>query len=280
MAHLPRRRWAGAGLDAVGLPIDGHRDRHRHRSASAARRARPVRARAIRAAVGDPSLLRHRGDDGRRHQPRGGGARLRHPAGHRRGRRREPARGTDPLHLELRDGRAAARAVAPSRRPLRRPLRPPAGEIIVTIGVSEALMLATHAASSTPATRSSPPTPTTSPYPPCGRSSPAASSSQFHPRRREHDFRVSRPRTWRAHVHRAHEGHPPRLPVQPDGRGQMTREDLAAIADVAARRDLIVISDEIYDRLSYGIEHTCFARASRHEEFAPSSSAASPRPTP
>ncbi len=28
---------------------------------------------------------------------------------------------------------------------------------------------------------------------------------------------------------------------------------------MAARHDLIVISDEIYDRLSYGIEHTCFA---------------------
>jgi aminotransferase len=39
----------------------------------------------------------------------------------------------------------------------------------------------------------------------------------------------------------------------------MTREDLTEIADLAARRDLIVISDEIYDRLSYGIEHTCFA---------------------
>jgi aminotransferase len=39
----------------------------------------------------------------------------------------------------------------------------------------------------------------------------------------------------------------------------MTREDLADVADLAARRDLIVISDEIYDRLSYGIPHTCFA---------------------
>ena len=28
---------------------------------------------------------------------------------------------------------------------------------------------------------------------------------------------------------------------------------------MAARHDLIVISDEIYDRLSYGIPHTCFA---------------------
>jgi len=39
----------------------------------------------------------------------------------------------------------------------------------------------------------------------------------------------------------------------------MTRDDLLEIADVAARHDLIVISDEIYDRLSYGIDHTCFA---------------------
>jgi aminotransferase len=39
----------------------------------------------------------------------------------------------------------------------------------------------------------------------------------------------------------------------------MTREDLAEIADLAARRDLIVISDEIYDRLTYGLPHTCFA---------------------
>ena len=47
-------------------------------------------------------------------------------------------------------------------------------------------------------------------------------------------------------------------PSNPTG-AQMTREDLAEIADVAARRDLIVISDEIYDRLTYGIPHTCFA---------------------
>lgn len=34
---------------------------------------------------------------------------------------------------------------------------------------------------------------------------------------------------------------------------------LAEIADWAARHDLLVISDEIYDRLVYGIEHTCFS---------------------
>jgi aminotransferase len=47
-------------------------------------------------------------------------------------------------------------------------------------------------------------------------------------------------------------------PANPTG-AQMTREDLADIADLAARRDLVVISDEIYDRLSYGMPHTCFA---------------------
>jgi aminotransferase len=36
------------------------------------------------------------------------------------------------------------------------------------------------------------------------------------------------------------------------------RENLEAIADIAERHDLIVISDEIYDRLVYGQEHVCF----------------------
>ena len=47
---------------------------------AAARRwpSAPWRARPRGPAVGDPPLLRHRGDDGRRHQPRGRGAGLRH----------------------------------------------------------------------------------------------------------------------------------------------------------------------------------------------------------
>ncbi len=47
-------------------------------------------------------------------------------------------------------------------------------------------------------------------------------------------------------------------PANPTG-AQMTREDLEAIAQVVLRHDLLVISDEIYDRLSYDIPHTCFA---------------------
>jgi aminotransferase len=47
-------------------------------------------------------------------------------------------------------------------------------------------------------------------------------------------------------------------PSNPTG-AVMSRERLLEIADLAERYDLLVISDEIYDRLVYGIEHTCFA---------------------
>jgi aminotransferase len=47
-------------------------------------------------------------------------------------------------------------------------------------------------------------------------------------------------------------------PSNPTG-AVMPREKLEAIAKVARRRNIIVISDEIYARLNYGSEHTCFA---------------------
>ena len=47
-------------------------------------------------------------------------------------------------------------------------------------------------------------------------------------------------------------------PNNPTG-AVMTRENLAAIAQLAERHDLLVISDEIYDRLVYAIPHTQFA---------------------
>ena len=37
------------------------------------------------------------------------------------------------------------------------------------------------------------------------------------------------------------------------------KETLLAIARIAEKHDLIVISDEIYDRLVYGVEHVCFS---------------------
>ncbi len=47
-------------------------------------------------------------------------------------------------------------------------------------------------------------------------------------------------------------------PNNPTG-AVMTRENLAQIASLAEKYDLLVISDEIYDRLVYGQAHVCFA---------------------
>src|SRR5512143_676436 len=47
-------------------------------------------------------------------------------------------------------------------------------------------------------------------------------------------------------------------PNNPTG-AVMPRQRLLEIAALAAQRDLIVLSDEIYDRLVYGVEHVCFA---------------------
>lgn len=47
-------------------------------------------------------------------------------------------------------------------------------------------------------------------------------------------------------------------PSNPTGATQ-TREDLQALVDIAVRHDLYILSDEIYDRLTYVGEHTCVA---------------------
>ncbi len=47
-------------------------------------------------------------------------------------------------------------------------------------------------------------------------------------------------------------------PNNPTG-AVMSRERLLDVAQLAEQHDLLVFSDEIYDRLVYGVEHTCFA---------------------
>jgi aspartate/methionine/tyrosine aminotransferase len=47
-------------------------------------------------------------------------------------------------------------------------------------------------------------------------------------------------------------------PNNPTG-AVLERERLVEIARWAEEHDLLVVSDEIYDRLVYGIQHTCFA---------------------
>jgi aminotransferase len=48
------------------------------------------------------------------------------------------------------------------------------------------------------------------------------------------------------------------FPNNPTG-SVMTREELLPLAEIARERDLLVLSDEIYDRLTYSGEHACFA---------------------
>jgi len=47
-------------------------------------------------------------------------------------------------------------------------------------------------------------------------------------------------------------------PSNPTG-AVMERDDLLPVADVARKHNLFVVSDEIYDRLVYGVKHTCVA---------------------
>ena len=47
-------------------------------------------------------------------------------------------------------------------------------------------------------------------------------------------------------------------PHNPTG-AVMDKADLDEIAELARARDLIVVSDEIYEQLIYGVKHTCFA---------------------
>jgi len=54
-------------------------------------------------------------------------------------------------------------------------------------------------------------------------------------------------------------------PANPTG-AVMPRDKLAQIAEVARRHHLLVVSDEIYARLVYGVEHTCFATLPQMKE--------------
>jgi aminotransferase len=54
-------------------------------------------------------------------------------------------------------------------------------------------------------------------------------------------------------------------PANPTG-AVMSRQKLTAIAEVARRHQLLIISDEIYSRLVYGVEHTCMATLPKMKE--------------
>ena len=180
-------------------------------------RAGPVRARPRRAPVGHPQVLRHPRHDDRRDQPRGGGARLRHAASRHRGRCRIPARGPDPLHLELRDRRASAGALDAPRGSLRRRVR--SGEGAAHHGRRLGGRGPRPAGDLRPRRRSHPPRTVVR------RLCPRDRVRRWHGRPRRHALRGRfRPGSGsgRGRDHAADEGALPRLPVQPD-RGRPAR---------------------------------------------------------
>jgi len=130
----------------------------------------------------------------------------------------------------------------------------PAAEILVTVGVSEALDLA-FSAILDPGDEVIMPTPCFIAYAPAiVMSGGQPVSLRTGP---ENGFQVSAADIAKAITTRTKAillGYP----CNPTG-AVMSREGLLDIARLAEERDLLVISDEIYDRLVYGGEHACFA---------------------
>ncbi len=129
----------------------------------------------------------------------------------------------------------------------------PEKEILITVGVSEALHLAALATVNA-GDEVIVPQPSFVAYTACvlfAEGDPVPIPTYV-----EHDFQVTAeqieavitPRTQALLIG---------YPNNPTG-AVMSRERLMEIADLAERYDLLVISDELYDRLVYGVEHVCF----------------------
>ena len=130
----------------------------------------------------------------------------------------------------------------------------PRNEVLITVGVSEGMDLALRAILS-PGDEVLITEPCYVSYSPCtlmagGVPVPIQTTA-------ENDFRLT--------ARQVEEAITPRTkalilcyPNNPTG-ATMSREELLEIARVAEKHDLIVISDEIYDKLTYVGKHTCFA---------------------
>ena len=130
----------------------------------------------------------------------------------------------------------------------------PAREILVTVGGSEAMDLAVRAILA-PGDEILIPEPCFVSYGPCATI--AGGQVKYIPTRVEEDFRVDPKKIKEAITGRTKAifiGYP----NNPTG-AVMDRASLLEIAKIAKEHDLIVISDEIYDRLVYDVTHTCFA---------------------
>lgn len=131
----------------------------------------------------------------------------------------------------------------------------PESELLITVGVSEALYLALTAIID-PGDEVLIPTPCFVSYQPeviFAGGVPVTVETEV-----EHDFQLQAA-DLEAHITPKTKALLMGYPNNPTG-AAMGRQELLAIADLAQKHDLLVISDEIYDRLVYGgHEHVCFA---------------------
>lgn len=128
----------------------------------------------------------------------------------------------------------------------------PESEIIITVGVSEALYLAMTAVLN-PGDEVIIPEPCFVSYAP--EVTLASGIPVMVPTRVEDDFQVTA-ETIESAVTPKTKAILLGYPNNPTG-AVMTRAVMQEIAHLAIQRDLLVISDEIYDRLVYGVKHTC-----------------------
>jgi aminotransferase len=130
----------------------------------------------------------------------------------------------------------------------------PFGEILITVGVSEAMDLAMRAILN-PGDEVIMPDPHYVAYDACVIL--AGGEPVMVPTNQENNFEVEA-KDIEARITDKTRAILLGYPANPTG-AVMSRKKLLAIADVAKRHDLLVVSDEIYARLVYGVEHTCFA---------------------
>lgn len=138
----------------------------------------------------------------------------------------------------------------------------PAAEVLVTVGVSEALDLALRAILS-PGDEVLIPAPCYVSYQSC--TTLAGGKAVTVPAKLENEFRISSAEL-EEYVTDKTRALLIGYPNNPTG-AIMTKKDLLDIADFAQKHDLIVISDEIYGDLTYGgEEHICFSSLPNMQE--------------
>ncbi|BCX05488.1 MAG: aminotransferase [Candidatus Roseilinea sp.] len=130
----------------------------------------------------------------------------------------------------------------------------PETELLITVGVSEAMYLALTAIVD-PGDEVIVPQPCFVSYAP--EVVFAGGSAIAIPTRVEHEFQVTGEEI-AAHITPKTKAILIGYPNNPTG-AVMSRARLMEIAQQAEQHDLVVISDEIYDRLVYGVAHVCFA---------------------